>query len=49
MQSVEKGYILNIVGECRGLVKDYVSIEDCWVQSIKGELSGDLPPYIPGY
>jgi len=39
MQSVEKGYILNIVGQCQGLNQGFVIIDDCWVQSIVGELN----------
>ena len=38
MQNIEVGYVLNVVGECRGLKGGIVSIHDCWVESIKGDL-----------
>jgi len=38
MQNIEKGFVLNLVGECRGLLKGFVYIEDCWVESIVGDL-----------
>ena len=38
MQNIEEGYVLNIVGECRGLQKEFIAIEDCWVESVIGDL-----------
>ncbi len=47
MQNIEAGYVLNIVGECMGLQKVYamakeyviyVGIEDCWVESVIGDI-----------
>jgi hypothetical protein len=38
MQNIEEGFVLNIIGECRGLLKGFVYIEDCWVESIIGDL-----------
>lgn len=38
MQNIEEGFVLNIIGECRGLLKGFVYIEDCWVESIVGDL-----------
>jgi hypothetical protein len=40
MQNIEEGYVLNIVGECRGLFKGFVIIRDCWVESVIGDLVG---------
>ena len=43
MQSIEEGYILDIVGECRGMTGDCLFIVDCWAGSIVGELGvGDI-------
>ncbi len=43
MQSIEVGYILNIVGECRGISRESVLIFDCWVESVFGDLGiGEL-------
>jgi len=39
MQSIKKDYILNIVGICQGIQGGYVVVDDCWVQSVYGELS----------
>ena len=38
MQSVEVGYILNLVGDCRGLSQDHIFIWDCWAESVSGDL-----------
>ena len=38
MQNIEEGYVLNIVGECRGLYKGFVIIDDCWVESVIGDI-----------
>jgi len=38
MQNIEEGYVLNIVGECRGLQKGFVAIDNCWVESVIGDL-----------
>ena len=38
MQNIEEGFVLNVVGECYGLLKGFVYIEDCWVESIVGHL-----------
>jgi len=43
MQSIEEGYILNVVGECQGLDNEKLKINDCWVESIIGELSSIAP------
>lgn len=48
MQSVEVGYVLNIVGECRGLSQDYIFISDCWANSVLGDL-GPVQEIISGY
>jgi hypothetical protein len=43
MQSVQEGYIVDIVGECRGLTGDCLFIVDCWAGSVVGELGvGDI-------
>ena len=43
MQSVEVGYILNIVGTCRGISRDRVLVSDCWVESVVGDIGlGEL-------
>jgi len=44
MQSIEEGYVLNIVGNCRGLVpggygeEPVVLVTDCWIESVVGNL-----------
>lgn len=38
MQNIEEGYVLNLVGECWGLQKGFVVIEDCWVESVVGDI-----------
>jgi len=44
MQNIEKGYILNIVGECQGLIfggynrEPLIFINECWVESVSGDL-----------
>jgi hypothetical protein len=38
MQSVKEGYILNIVGECRGFTQDNVFIWDCWAEGVNCDL-----------
>jgi hypothetical protein len=38
MQNLEEGFILNVVGEVRSYLKGFVYIEDCWVESIVGDL-----------
>ena len=46
MQNIEEGYVLNIVGECRGLQKEFIAIEDCWVESVIGDLgTGEVVDY----
>ena len=48
MQSVQQGYILNIVGICQGIQDGCVVVDECWIQSVFGELSSNLSPYV-GY
>lgn len=48
MQNIEVGYVLNIVGECRGLKGGSVSMSDSWVESVKGDLGTD-GPVVPEY
>ena len=50
MQNIEEGYVLNIVGECRGLIsgaydkKPLILVYDCWVGSVVGDLgTGEMP------
>lgn len=38
MQNIEEGYILNIIGECEGLREGFIIIDDCWVESVVGDL-----------
>jgi len=44
MQNIEEGYVLNIVGECRGLIsggydrEPYIFVNDYWVESVIGDL-----------
>ena len=38
MQNIKAGYVLNIVGDCRGLNQGFVYISDCWVESVIGDL-----------
>jgi hypothetical protein len=38
MQNMEEGFVLNVVGVCYGLLEGFVFIEDCWVESIVGDL-----------
>ena len=44
MQSIEEGYVLNIVGDCRGLVsggygeEPLVLVTDCWVERVIGDI-----------
>jgi len=38
MQNINVGYVLNIVGECRGMELGFITISDCWVESIVGDL-----------
>ena len=41
MQNIEEGYVLNIVGECQGLFQSgFIIIDDCWVESVIGDLVG---------
>jgi hypothetical protein len=42
MQSIEEGYILNIVGKCDGYRYGEIRIIDCWVGGVEGELI-DVP------
>jgi hypothetical protein len=39
LQSVESGYILNVIGDYRGFSEDFILIENCWVESVVGNLS----------
>jgi hypothetical protein len=48
MQNIEVGFVLNIVGECRGLKDGSVSISDSWVESVKGDL-GTVEQEAPQY
>lgn len=44
MQNVEPGFVLNLIGECRGILaasKDIVLINNCWVESVIGDLGTD--------
>ena len=43
-QRVQAGYVLNLDGICQGLVGNFISIKDCWVGSVKGDLGLGLPP-----
>jgi len=46
MQNVESGFVLNLIGECQGLVDmsgEIVTINDCWVESVVGDLGIDEP------
>ncbi len=38
MQNIEEGYVLNVVGECIGLNQGFIYIEDCWVESVVGDI-----------
>lgn len=47
MQNIEQGYVLNIVGECQGLVskvwniiggEPLLFVNDCWVGSVVGDI-----------
>ncbi len=40
LQNIEAGYVLNIVGESRGLLRGFVIIKYCWVESIEGDIGG---------
>lgn len=42
MQNIKEGYVLNVVGECYGLVQGFVYMEDCWVEAVVGDLGGDV-------
>jgi hypothetical protein len=44
MQHIKVGYILNIVGTCEGLEGGYVTVDNCWVQSVQGDLGIGSPP-----
>ena len=39
LQSVESGYILNVIGDYQGLSEHFILIENCWVESVVGNLS----------
>jgi len=41
MQNIEEGYVLNVVGECEGLQEGFIIIDDCWVESVIGDLGTD--------
>ena len=41
MQNIEEGYVLNIIGECEGLKEGFLVIDDCWVESVIGDLGAD--------
>jgi len=43
MQNIKAGYVLNIVGDCRGLNQGFVYISDCWVESVIGDLGKGGP------
>ena len=46
MQNIEEGYILNIIGECEGLQDGLVFIDDCWVESVVGDIgTGEEPDF----
>ena len=38
MQNIEEGYVLNIIGQSRGLQEGLLLIDDCWVESVIGDL-----------
>lgn len=38
MQKIEEGFVLNVVGECYGLLEGFIYIGDCWIESIVGDL-----------
>jgi len=48
MQNIEVGYILNVVGESRGLIssaygnKEQILVDDCWVESVVGDLGTNV-------
>lgn len=39
MQNVQVGYILNLVGNCDGLFDGLIVINDCWAESVFGDLN----------
>ena len=44
MQNVEPGFVLNLTGECQGLLtasRDIITINYCWVESVIGDLGMD--------
>ena len=44
MRNVEPGFVLNLVGKCPGFLDssgETVTINDCWVESVIGELGVD--------
>jgi hypothetical protein len=44
MQNIEPGYVLNLVGKCRGLAyasRDVVYINDCWAEGVNCDLGED--------
>lgn len=48
LQNVQVGYVLRLEGTCRGLVGGFVRVNECWYQSIKGDL-GTGQTRIGGY
>jgi len=41
MQNIEEGYVLNIIGKCEGLREGVIVVDDCWVESVVGDLGTD--------
>jgi hypothetical protein len=38
MQNIEEGFVLNIIGQSIGLREGLLIIDDCWVESVTGDL-----------
>lgn len=54
MQNVEPGFILNLVGECRGIenmpivTREVIAVKDCWSEGVNCDL-GEDEWFSPGY
>jgi hypothetical protein len=44
MQQVEVGYVLNVVGNCRGVHMGYVIIDNSWLEGVGVDLGGGSMP-----
>jgi hypothetical protein len=49
LQRVQEGYILKLEGTCRGLLNGRIFVNECWYQSIRGDMGPAQGGFGAGY